>query len=141
MPETLDPTTPSYLFTKLAHEMALFAADRNNSYAAMNALRDAYYLRAWVWQDRLQPTPTLQALVMGEAGDEERWNGWLQEQFSGYSVIVGLYERSKPLTRGKRVSSFYGRSAAGSPALSHNFKLYDSGYYVETEAGDRLPIS
>ena len=78
---------------------------------------------------------------MGEAGEEDRWNGWLQEQFSGYSVIVGLYERSKPLMRGSRVSSFYGRSAAGSPALSHNFKLYDSGYYVETEAGDRLPIS
>jgi hypothetical protein len=141
MPETLDLTRPSHLLAKLAHEAALFAADPNNSYAAMNAVRDAYHLRAWVWQDRLQPAPALQTLVMGGAGDEERWNGWLQEQFPGYAAIVGLYDRSKPLMRGSRVSSFYQRSAGGSAALSHNFRLYDPGYYVEVDAGDRLPIN
>jgi hypothetical protein len=47
-----DLTKPSDLLEKLEHEMAQFGDDPNDSYAAINALRDAYHLRDWVWHDQ-----------------------------------------------------------------------------------------
>ena len=43
----LDLTEPKHLLGKLEHELQAFSADRGNSYAAVNALRDAYHLREW----------------------------------------------------------------------------------------------
>src|SRR5215213_2918131 len=57
MSGAVELTRPSHLLAKLAHEAAVFGANLNNSYAAINALRDAYHLREWMWQDRLHPTP------------------------------------------------------------------------------------
>ena len=69
MPGALDLIEPRHLFAKLSHEIDLVAAEPRNSYAAINALRDAYHLREWIWHGRLKNDPTLQAQITGESAE------------------------------------------------------------------------
>jgi hypothetical protein len=43
-----DLTEPAHLLAKLEYESSVLPADHGNSYAAINALRDAYHLREWI---------------------------------------------------------------------------------------------
>src|SRR4051794_35269273 len=104
---TFDLTKPSHLLEKLAHEMAKFGADLNDSYTAINALRDAYHLREWVWHNRLQPDPALQTEIMGKAGDTDNWNSWVYQQFSGFLIVRDLCRGLKHLERGDKVKAYY----------------------------------
>jgi len=44
MPGALDLTEPKHLLAKLDRELRAVTADRSDSFAAINALRDAYHL-------------------------------------------------------------------------------------------------
>ena len=63
MSGALDLTEPHHLLTKLSHEIDTLAAAPRNSYAAINALRDAYHLSEWIWHGRLEKDPALQAQI------------------------------------------------------------------------------
>jgi len=52
---------------------AVLAGDHGNSYTAINALRDAYHLREWIWHDRLEHDPRLQIAIMTNARSESDW--------------------------------------------------------------------
>jgi hypothetical protein len=96
MPGALNLTEPRDLLAKLSHEIDLLTAEPRNSYAAMNALRDAYHLREWIWHSRLENDPTLQAAIMGgAAGSEADWNKWVNDQFSDFPLIRELCNGSK----------------------------------------------
>src|ERR1700684_1772659 len=45
----LDLTEPKHLLAKLERECESVLVDRGDSYAAINALRDAFHLRGWIW--------------------------------------------------------------------------------------------
>jgi hypothetical protein len=123
-------TKPSHLLAKLAHEAAVFGANLNNSYAAINALRDAYHLREWVWQDRLHPSPPLQTQIMGRVGGEDQWASWINQEFSEFPTLIDLCTGSKRFERGSKAKQFYNADPGGEFELSHNFRLYDPGLRV-----------
>jgi hypothetical protein len=86
MPGALDLIEPRHLLAKLSHEIDLVAAEPRNSYAAINALRDAYHLREWIWHGRLKNDPTLQAQITGESAEgtpehrECKWNEYINSR-------------------------------------------------------------
>ena len=77
----LDLTEPGHLLAKLEYECQALLADNGNSYAAVNALRDAYHLSDWIWASRLKRDSVLQVTMMGATGDRWAWFAWVKQQF------------------------------------------------------------
>ena len=70
----LDLTEPVHLLAKLEHESTPFAGDPSNCYAVINALRDAYHLREWIWPDRFEHNQAIHFAIMGVPDAESDWN-------------------------------------------------------------------
>jgi hypothetical protein len=49
MKGALGLNTPTDLFKKFCYELDRLKTDHNDIYAALNAVRDAYHLREWIW--------------------------------------------------------------------------------------------
>jgi hypothetical protein len=95
MTGALDLSEPSDLLAKLSHEIDLLAAEPRNSYVAINALRDAYHLREWIWHGRLENDAALQAAIMGAAGSQAKWNKYIKTKFVDFHLIHELCNGSK----------------------------------------------
>jgi hypothetical protein len=95
MPGALDLTTPGHLLAKLEYDLKAVEADRGNSYAAIDALRDAYHLREWAWHGRLESDTALQIAIIGSASDEEAWNAYVKRAFPDFFIIRDLCNGSK----------------------------------------------
>ena len=107
MSGAFDLTKPSDLLEKLDHEMMGFGADPNNSYAAINALRDAYHLREWVWHDRLQHNPALLTQIIGSAGNKkDAWNSWVNSSFVNFPIVRDICNGSKHFEPGDKVKGY-----------------------------------
>ena len=131
MAGSLDLTDPFHLLKKLEHEFKAVATDNGNSYVAINALRDAYHLREWIWHGRLENDPTLQSTVMHVAGNEDDWNKYVNRQFPDFSVVRELCNGSKHFVRGKIIQATH-RAGWDSPASSWDVSRWDDmGLYVE----------
>jgi hypothetical protein len=122
MAGALDLTEPCHLLAKLEHEFEAVAADNSNSYAAINALRDSYHLREWIWHGRLENDAAFQATVMNVAGNE-----YVNQQFPDFSVVRELCNGSKHfMTKAKIIQGTRWDSARWDVS-----KLDDKGLYVE----------
>jgi hypothetical protein len=121
MPGALNLTEPRDLLAKLSHEIDLLTAEPRNSYGAMNALRDAYHLREWIWHSRLENDPTLQGAIMGAAGSEADWKKWVNDHFSDFPLIRELCNGSKHFEKkpGDQVQSTH-TAGYGSPLSAYN---------------------
>jgi hypothetical protein len=95
MTGALDLTQPRQLLAKLSHETDALTRFPRNSYVAINALRDAYHLREWIWHGRLQNDPALQAAIIGAAGSEGDWNIYIKAAFTDFHLIHELCNGSK----------------------------------------------
>jgi hypothetical protein len=95
MTGALDLTEPRHLLAKLLHETAALASSPRNSYVAINALRDAYHLREWIWHGRLQNDPALQIAIIGAQGSERDWNIYTKAAFTDFHLIHELCNGSK----------------------------------------------
>jgi hypothetical protein len=73
----LNLTEPRHLLAKLECELQALMDDHNNGYAAINALRDAYHLREWIWHDRLEKDLVLQISIMSTSGSKANWEKWV----------------------------------------------------------------
>jgi hypothetical protein len=133
MQGTLNLTEPSHLLKKLEHELQSFASDLSNSYAAINALRDAYHLREWVWHGRLENDYALQTAIVGNSATEEDWNCWVNQNFPDFRIIRALCNGSKHFQPGRVVQGYRQAGLSGSFTLSHDFKLDDSGFYIDVD--------
>jgi hypothetical protein len=132
MAGALDLTEPCHLLAKLEHEFEAVAADNSNSYAAINALRDAYHLREWVWHGRLENDRALQAMVMNVAGKEDDWNKYVNQQFPDFSVVRELCNGSKHFVTGNKIIQGTHRAGWDSPVAKWDVaKWDDKGLYVE----------
>ncbi len=121
MPGALHLTEPRHLLTKLSHEIDTLAAGPRNSYAAINALRDAYHLREWIWHGRLEKDPALQAGIMGAAGSESKWNEYVNREFLDFPLIRELCNGSKHFEREPtdKVEATH-QAGYGSPLFAYN---------------------
>ena len=144
MSGALDLTEPRHLLTKLSHEIDTLAAAPRNSYAAINALRDAYHLREWVWHGRLEKNPVLQAQIMGASGNETKWEKHVNQCFPDFSLIRELCNGSKHFERDSRdkVEATH-QAGYGSPLFAYNAGVLGygvDGIFVQVEAGRSVSV-
>jgi hypothetical protein len=118
------------LLAKLSHEIDTLTAEPRNSYAAMNALRDAYHLREWIWHGRLVNDPALQAAIMGAAGSKVDWIRWVNNGFADFPLIRELCNGSKHFKAEPRDQVQATHTAGtGSPLYAYNTGVL--GYNVD----------
>jgi hypothetical protein len=139
MTGALDLTKPRHLLTKLSHEIDTLAADPRNSYAAINALRDAYHLREWIWHGRLENDTALQAEIMGAYGSESNWKEHVNRCFPDFPLIRELCNGSKHFERksSDKVEATH-QAGWGSPLFAHGSGPLGygvDGKFVQVEAG------
>jgi hypothetical protein len=133
-------TEPRHLLAKLSHEIDALAAAPRNSYAAINALRDAFHLREWIWHGRLENDPTLQAAIMGNAGREENWIRHINAAFADFRLIKELCNGSKhfaPDPRDRVEDTLM--AGRGSPLFAYNVGPLGygvDGLFVVLDGGD-----
>ena len=77
----LQLTKPSDLLGKLRHEIGRLTEDPYDSYAALNAARDAYHLCDWVWGACLSTNAALQQTIMGARGEKRDFVKWVKLQY------------------------------------------------------------
>jgi hypothetical protein len=135
----LDLTEPKHLLAKLEHECRAVLADRGDRYAAINALRDAYHLREWIWHDRLETEPVLQAAVKGSVGTEQAWNEWVIQQFPDFPLIRELCNGSKHFEHkpdDKVAATHQGGLDSKVPFFDNPYSGFDDkGLHVEVDQG------
>jgi hypothetical protein len=138
----LDLAKPSQLLAKLEHELRALTSDHGNSYAAINALRDAYHLREWIWHDRLETDSALQTAIMSASGNEHDWNKWVNRKFKDFPVIRELCNGSKHFEPGKRIKATH-RGGMDSPVPFFDNPLSgfdDNGFHVEVATGQMISV-
>jgi len=143
MSGALDLTEPRHLLTKLSYEIDMLAAAPRNSYAAINALRDAYHLREWIWHGRLEKDPALQAEIMGASGSESKWNEHVVQCLPDFLLIHELCNGSKHFERkdSDKVQATH-HAGYGSSLFAYNSGTL--GYGVDgifVQAGDGRIVS
>ncbi|MGH9677451.1 MAG: hypothetical protein ACRD36_10150 [Candidatus Acidiferrum sp.] len=135
MSGVMNLTHPGDLLKKLQHESALFTDEPSNSYAAINALRDAYHLREWVWKDRLESDPALQTKIMGTSGDEAAWNTWVNNNCADFKLVRDVCNGSKHFYPRPGIQGYESSTFSGGARLSDNFKLSDASFYIRDSGG------
>jgi len=131
MPDgALDLTEPAHLLAKLEYESGILAADHGNSYAAINALRDAHHLREWIWHDRLEHDPALQYAIMTQAGQEGNWNRHINTSFPDFPTIRELCNGSKHFERATSPTIQNSYKAGWNASVWDNGEWDDKGFYV-----------
>jgi hypothetical protein len=140
MPGVLNLTEPAHLLAKLKHEHQTFVANLNNSYAAINALRDAYHLREWIWNDRLKHDTALQTAIIQASGDVSRWNAWVKQAFPDFPIIRDLCNGSKHFgsdpNQEPKVHATH-QAGYGSPLFAYNSGVLGygiAGFFVQDDA-------
>ena len=114
MPGVLNLTEPAHLLAKLEREVQALIADIGDGYAAIDAVRDAYHLREWVWRDRLEHDPVLQTAMMGSSGGGDRWCQWVNQSFPDFPIIRELCNGSKHFESGVKIRATH-QPGWGSP--------------------------
>jgi hypothetical protein len=141
----LDLTEPGHLLAKLEHECQALMADHSDSYAAINALRDAYHLREWVWHDRLKSDAALQTAIMSASGNESDWNKWVNREFADFPVIRELCNGSKhfePREPPKIQGTHRGGLDSQVPFFDNPLSGFDdNGFHVEVDAGRMISVA
>jgi hypothetical protein len=144
MSGALDLTQPWHLFEKMEREAETLAACPEDTYAAINALRDAYHLREWIWHGRLEHDTTLHAEVMGERGNEEDWNIWVKQHFPDFTIVHELCNGSKHfLPHAKDTVRATHRPGYGSPLFAYDVGPLGYGVralFVQTDGGRIISI-
>jgi hypothetical protein len=143
MAGALGLTEPKHLMEKLEHELRAFSADRGDSYAAINALRDAFHLREWIWHDRLEHNTALQQEILGSTGRGKDWNCWVNKKFPDFRIIRDLCNGSKHWEPGEVVYATHrGGLDSKVPFFDNPHSGFDdNGFHVELDAGRIVAIS
>jgi hypothetical protein len=142
MPGALNLTEPRHLLDKLERELQTLAVDHSKSDAAIDALRDGYHLREWIWHDRLKHDPALQISIIGAAGDEGAWNGWINGAFPDFPIIRELCNGSKHFTDRAAIKATHRAGWDSKVAFWDNPESGwdDNGFHVEIDTGRILSV-
>lgn len=136
-----DLTKPRHLLTKLEHELHVLLSDPDNSFAAINGVRDAYHLREWIWNDRLAWDEPLQLAVTGSPCTEDGWNRWVNLEFSDFPIIRALCNGSKHLGPHAPVEGTF-KPAYGSPISVYGGPIGYGvrGFFVTVDGGRLVSV-
>lgn len=136
----LNLTKPAHLLAKLEHDHQALAADHSSSYAAIDALRDAYHLREWIWHGRLAGDAGLQVMIIGPgARQKSDWDNWVEKSFPDFPIIGDLCNGSKHFKQDRNSSVKATHQAGyGSPLFAYDSGLLGygvAGIFVQLDAG------
>jgi hypothetical protein len=142
MPGALNLTEPRHLLDKLERELQVLAADHSNSDAAIDALRDAYHLREWLWHDRLKTDQALQVSIVEASGTEGDWNAWVNRTFPDFPIIRELCNGSKHFTDRATITATHRAGWDSKVAFWDNPESGwdDNGFHVEIDTGRILSV-
>ena len=84
---------------KLVHEVDTLKLFQDDAYVAINAIREAYHLREWVWHDKIENNTNLQTVIVGQACDEHAFNNFINDSFSRFPLLQELCNGSKHFER------------------------------------------
>lgn len=85
----------SRLLEKLRAEVEAAKTDKSNAYPILDAVRDAYHLREWIWHDHLKGNAALQSAVIGTTGTVADWNKWVATRLPRASLLREICNGSK----------------------------------------------
>jgi hypothetical protein len=142
MPGALNLTEPRHLLDKLERELQVLAADHSNSDTGIDALRDAYHLREWIWHDRLEHDAALQVAIMGTSGTDAAWNTWVNQAFPDFTIIRELCNGSKHFTDRATITATHRAGWDSKVAFWDNPESGwdDNGFHVEIDTGRILSV-
>jgi hypothetical protein len=140
MPGALNLTKPAHLLAKLEYDLQTLAADHGNSYVAIDALRDAFHLREWIWHDRLEHDTALQIAIIGASGKDCDWNRWVNKTFPDFPIIRELCNGSKHFKPGSEQPKVQATHQAGygSHLFAYGTGILGygiAGFFVQLDAG------
>jgi hypothetical protein len=141
MPGALNLTKPRHLLDKLERELQVLSEDHSNADAAIDALRDGYHLREWIWHDRLKQDQALQFNIMGASGNESEWNRWINAQFPDFPIIRDLCNGSKHFTDRASIKATHQAGWDSSSWDNPESGWDDNGYHVEIDTGQILSVA
>jgi hypothetical protein len=137
----LNLKTPQDLFAKLEHEISNLNRNQMDSYAALNAVRDAYHLREWIWKARLDADTQLQTQIMGRSGSESDWNTWVNQQFPNFPVLRELCNGSKHFALRSPNQITTTHEAGWDHQLWDTLPWDAEGFYVKLSNGSVLSVT
>jgi hypothetical protein len=136
----LNLKTPQDLFAKLEHELSNLQRNQLDTYGALNAVRDAYHLREWIWKARLDGDTQLQTQIMGRSGNESDWNTWINQQLPNFPILRELCNGSKHFALGSP-NQITTTHEAGWDLQHWDTLGWDAeGFYVEMSNGQFLSL-
>lgn len=141
MTGALNVDTPHALLDKLSVELKAVDADQKNAYVALNAARDAYHLREWIWHAHLDGNSAMQNSVMGKSGAECDWNSWINSQFQSFPILQEICNGSKhfKLDRSENITQTH---ESGWDMQTWDTLPWDSeGFYVELTDGSVVSVT
>ena len=105
----LNVNSPSDLLNKFKVELDSLANNPTDAYAALNAIRDGYHLREWIWHDILENDPAKKHAVAVTINSENDWNSWINSGFPNFKLVRELCNGSKHFTpdTGDKVTHSY----------------------------------
>lgn len=141
MTGALNLSNPCELLRKLEHELRAVQANQNDSYAAINAIRDAYHLREWIWHNLLQRNPTLQTSIMGVQGAQDVWNTWVNSQFPDFPVLRELCNGSKHFRLWDEENITASHQAGWDKQPWDKIPFDADGFHIELDDGRTLSVT
>jgi len=141
MTGALNIDTPRALLDKLSVELKAVDADQKDAYAALNAARDAYHLREWIWHAHLDGNSAMQISVMGNNGAESDWNSWINSQFQRFPILREICNGSKHLKLHASESIAQTHEAGWDMQPWDTLPWDAEGFYVELTDGSIVSVS
>jgi hypothetical protein len=142
VPGALNLTEPRHLLDKLERELRVLPDDRSNSDAAIDALRDAFHLREWLWHGRLKSDQALQFDITGASGTESAWKAWVDQTFPDFPTIREICNGSKHFTDRATITATHRAGWDSKVPFWDNPETGwdDNGFHVETNNGRILSV-
>ena len=140
MKGALGLNTPEQLFAKLEQELSAVNKDAKDVYSILNAVRDAYHLREWIWHSWMQDNPILLKEITGSNETKDsNWNNWINESFPKFRILREICNGSKHLViwSDEQITDSY-KGGWGQPWGS---PWGATGYYVIMDDGEHVSVN
>ena len=127
------------LLAKLKHEVSQFTDNPKNGYAILNAVRDGYHLREWVWHEYVEGKCDTQKELAIK--NKDGFNELINTMFTDFPIIKELCNGSKhmKLYKEPKITDSSFRGYGTQPYGKSSFGV--GGFYVEMADGSSVDVN
>ncbi|MEQ8284285.1 hypothetical protein [Thalassospira sp.] len=131
--------SPIKLLEKLKYEVSQKSS--SNSFPELNAVRDAYHLREWIWHHYLEGQVVMQQQMMGIEGNQQDWEYFINNQFPKFQILKELCNGSKHFILRKKGQIVRALESGWDNQEWDTLPWDADGFYVELSDSSVLSIS